>query len=109
MKPPFKCEKHEGVTLTGDGTLEFNEKAVNVRGETPAEVMAKANMRNANSLPHAALLGIPVIHSYNRTSILHKFHRNNGEGHECSHYCWPVPGLWAHATMMAFREHPPTP
>ena len=99
----------EGVSLRADGTLEFDDGVLNERGETPGQVVEAANARNANSLPHATRLGIPIIHTYNRTTILHQYHRNNGQGHECSHYCWPVPGLWAHATLGALRANPPTP
>lgn len=33
--------------------------------------------------------GIPVLDTWNQTTELHKFHRDNGHGYECSHYCFP--------------------
>ena len=33
--------------------------------------------------------GIPVLDTWNQTTELYKFHRDNGHGYECSHYCFP--------------------
>lgn len=33
--------------------------------------------------------GIPVVHTFNESVPLWKMHRDNGAGHECSHYCFP--------------------
>ena len=33
--------------------------------------------------------GIPVLDTWNQTTGLYKFHRDNGHGYECSHYCFP--------------------
>ncbi len=33
--------------------------------------------------------GIPVVPVFNETVPLWEFHRDNGEGHECTHFCFP--------------------
>ena len=33
--------------------------------------------------------GIPVVHTFNESVPLWRMHRDNGAGHECSHYCFP--------------------
>ena len=33
--------------------------------------------------------GIPVLDTWNQTTELWKFHRDNGHGYECSHFCFP--------------------
>ena len=33
--------------------------------------------------------GIPVLDTWNQTTELYKFHRDNGHGYECSHFCFP--------------------
>ena len=36
-----------------------------------------------------AMKGVPVVPIYNETIPLWEFHRDNGDGHECTHFCFP--------------------
>jgi hypothetical protein len=103
-KPPFVCRALHGLDLLPDGTLELEA------GDGPnsaRELYEKGNKRNLVTLPLIAELNIPVIHSYNVTAVLHDYHRDNGAGHECSHYCWPVPGLWVYSLLTTLQTFPP--
>lgn len=33
--------------------------------------------------------GIPIIQSFNESVPMWAAHRDNGQGHECTHYCFP--------------------
>ena len=67
------------------------------------------NVRNLLSLPIVEGLEIPIIRIFNRTAIMDQYHKADlKNGHECSHYCWPAPGLWVYALMETLRESPPT-
>lgn len=33
--------------------------------------------------------GVPVVPIFNESVPLWEYHRDNGEGHECSHFCFP--------------------
>ena len=68
-----------------------------------------ADARNIKSLLVVEALGIPVLHTYNVTTVLHEFHRDNGAGHECSHFCFPVPLIWVDSMITALSASPPTP
>jgi hypothetical protein len=105
QKPPFVCKPLYGLKLKSDGTLRLKA------GHGPKSATSlylKGNQRNLVTLPVAEKLKIPIIHTYNMTAILHDFHRDNGAGHECSHYCWPVPGLWVHAMQKTLHASPPS-
>jgi hypothetical protein len=105
-KPPFQCKALQGVWLQPDGALGFDS------GEGTPEwsrnVFVHANARNIKALPVAESLGIPVMHTFNVTAALHDFHRDNGDGHECSHFCFPVPLIWVDAMVKTLQAFPPT-
>ena len=52
--------------------------------------------------------GIPVIDTWNQSLPLWDHHRDNGAGHECTHFCFPsAPQLWVHALwQMLVRMRP---
>ena len=106
--PPFKC-RARNLALNPDGTLRATTDELNMKGEGPDEEFERYNARNLNNLPLVAEAGVPIVHTFNQTVILHDFHRNNGAGHECSHYCFPVQGLWVNSLLNTFRASPPTP
>ena len=52
--------------------------------------------------------GIPVVSTWNDTLPLWEFHRDNGHGLECTHFCHPsAPQLWVYrlyATLDQLRR-----
>ena len=36
-----------------------------------------------------AAKGVPVVPTYNESVPLWQHHRDNGDGHECTHFCFP--------------------
>eukprot|EP00192_Tetraselmis_astigmatica_P004901 CAMPEP_0117679878 /NCGR_PEP_ID=MMETSP0804-20121206/18042_1 /TAXON_ID=1074897 /ORGANISM="Tetraselmis astigmatica, Strain CCMP880" /LENGTH=482 /DNA_ID=CAMNT_0005489315 /DNA_START=146 /DNA_END=1594 /DNA_ORIENTATION=- len=104
-KGPFKCKAREGAVLKRDGTMRF-EKVPGLQ-EFPWQVLAKADRRNRQVLPTIRNMGIPVVYTYNQTTVLHEFHRDNGKGYECTHYCWPVQGVWVHSMLATLQATPP--
>lgn len=103
-KPPFTCKPLFGLKLKSDGTLRLRGG----RGQnSAASLYVKANQRNLVTLPVVSKLHIPIIHTYNVSAVLHDFHRDNGAGHECSHFCYPVPGLWVHSLFKTLAASPP--
>jgi alpha-D-ribose 1-methylphosphonate 5-triphosphate synthase subunit PhnG len=49
--------------------------------------------------------GIPVIESYNETLPMASMHRDNGAGHECTHFCHPsAPQAWVAALYRTLTQ-----
>ena len=49
--------------------------------------------------------GIPVVHTWNETLPLWDYHRDNGAGLECTHFCFPsAPQLWVHALWQTLSK-----
>lgn len=93
--PPFECAALP-LNLSSDGTMELLVE----EGEDPDEnaILLQGGWRNA--MAHEVLGEvsgelITVAHTYNHSTPLYKFHRDNGKGHECTHYCFPsAPQAW---------------
>ena len=54
----------------------------------PGQIL-RGGWRNvaADAVMQAA--SIHIIYSFNETLRMQNMHRNNGQGHECTHYCHP--------------------
>ena len=49
--------------------------------------------------------GIPVVSTWNETLPLWDFHRDNGHGLECTHFCAPsAPQLWLYLLYETLAE-----
>lgn len=108
-KPPYRCKKLiPGMTMNENGTLSFPESRKS-QGPSPEMLFIQANMRNEVSFPLAKRFRIPIIHTYNQTAMLHEFHRDNGHGYECTHFCFPVPGIWIYSFVKTLCAPPPRP
>ncbi len=42
-----------------------------------------------SALAAVAEQGLAVLDTWNQTTELWQYHRDNGHGYECSHYCFP--------------------
>ena len=61
--------------------------------------------RNALADPIMRAAGVPIIQSFNDTVPLSDAHRDNGSGHECTHYCFPsAPQVWVAQLVEALRQ-----
>ena len=57
----------------------------------------------SNTVMHES--GIPIVHTWNETLPLWDYHRDNGAGLECTHFCFPsAPQLWVHALWQALSN-----
>ncbi|KAK9821784.1 hypothetical protein WJX81_002796 [Elliptochloris bilobata] len=84
-EPPYNCTPHREPVLDG-------------------------GWRNKLATPIFQERGIPVLDTWNQTTELWEFHRDNGHGHECSHFCFPsAPQVWVHALYISLlsTELPP--
>ena len=49
--------------------------------------------------------GVPLVETWNETLPLWEFHRDNGAGLECTHYCFPsAPQLWTYILFNTLRR-----
>lgn len=66
--------------LQGDGALvategeQFNKTPITLGGGS----------RNSLADPFIRSLRLPIVYSWNESVPLHEFHRDNGQGHECT-------------------------
>lgn len=48
---------------------------------------------------------VPVIDTWNQSLPFWDHHRDNGDGLECTHYCFPsAPQLWVHALWTVLKQ-----
>ncbi|KAF6252526.1 hypothetical protein COO60DRAFT_1552723, partial [Scenedesmus sp. NREL 46B-D3] len=100
---PFICQPVPGVALGPNGSV-----AAQAGSEQVAAVV-HGTWRNA--AVHSVLerqYGMPVLPVYNSTVTAWEYHRNNSQGRECSHYCFPsAPQLWVWTLKKSLDAHPP--
>ena len=59
-------------------------------------ILARAVMKAAD---------IPVLQIWNESMLLWNYHRDNGAGWECTHYCFPsAPQVWVYHLLVRLRE-----
>lgn len=71
------------LLLQGDGELGLKPDQQDEWG------LLQGGWRNRVCVPLMQAAAIPVIQSWNETVPMWEAHRDNGAGHECSHYCHP--------------------
>lgn len=60
-------------------------------------------MQLANDVMRKA--GVPIVEAWNETLPLWDYHRDNGAGLECTHFCSPsAPQLWLFLLYQTLRE-----
>lgn len=109
-KPPFTCKANVRgfLNLTADHTLlpwyhGEDKKLLQAIGIT-----SQGGWRNqmANSIFRGS--GVAMSLTWNETQPMHLFHRSNGAGYECTHYCMPsAPQVWVHGLVQTLRSHVP--
>ncbi|PSC74746.1 hypothetical protein C2E20_2256 [Micractinium conductrix] len=82
-KLPFACKTIEGYIVEGQGQLVLEP------GHKDTADVLHGGWRNALADPIMRAAGVPIIQSFNDTVPLSDAHRDNGSGHECTHYCFP--------------------
>lgn len=75
-QPPALLAQGEGTVLLQEGKSD------------PHSILA-GNWRNAAADPVIRELGIPILPSHNESLWMWQFHRDNGHGWECTHFCTP--------------------
>ncbi|WIA13627.1 hypothetical protein OEZ85_007191 [Tetradesmus obliquus] len=102
---PFTCQPVQGVTLSADGSA----AAAAAGSSEHAAAVVRGTWRNeAVQAILGKQYGMPVLPIYNSTVTAWEYHRNNLQGKECSHYCFPsAPQLWVWTLKKALDEHLP--
>lgn len=68
--------------------------------------MSQGGWRNKMAAELLPPLGITIVPSYNETVPLYYYHRDNGKGWECTHFCFPsAQQTWVFAVYRAFVRH----
>jgi hypothetical protein len=67
----------------GDGVVQLEA------GKTDKNAVLTGSWRNTEADPIIRKAGIPIVPSFNETLWMADMHRDNGQGHECTHFCHP--------------------
>lgn len=96
-KPPFECHAIPGLELQPDGTLTTDREE--------DAVLLQGGWRNQMAAEELQQVGVTIVPSYNETVPLYYYHRDNGKGWECTHFCFPsAQQTWVFALYRAFVE-----
>jgi hypothetical protein len=97
-QPPFQCEPLPGIHVEGEGRLALPDGGRDRFG------LLRGGWRNAAADSVMRRAGIPILPSYNESVWMHAFHRDNGAGLECTHFCHPsTPQVHACVYLSVFR------
>ncbi|CAL8465497.1 g5033 [Coccomyxa elongata] len=105
-KPPFECGPIGLASPPTPGMEKWRlreDHAVEVL-QPGYETIAEGGWRNkiANEVMRAA--GVPVVEAWNETLPLWDYHRDNGAGLECTHFCMPsAPQLWVYLLTQTLK------
>lgn len=98
-KLPFQCKRIDNFTVVGDGVVQLEA------GKTDKNAVLTGSWRNTEADPIIRKAGIPIVPSFNETLWMADMHRDNGQGHECTHFCHPsAPQTWVVALYRALRD-----
>ncbi|KAL4856502.1 Presequence protease 1 [Chlorella vulgaris] len=98
-QPPFQCEPLPGIRVEGEGRLALPDGGRDRFG------LLRGGWRNAAADSVMRRAGIPILPSYNESVWMHAFHRDNGAGLECTHFCHPsTPQTWVLALFKTLRD-----
>lgn len=102
-RPPHKCwyigkySKRDPLTLTKDHQLTTTDPKY--------QSVVEGGWRNIISRAVMAAADIPVLQIWNESTALWNYHRDNGAGWECTHYCFPsAPQVWVYHLLVKLRE-----
>ena len=97
--PPRICSTLLCGRKQADGRIEME------KGHSDKHYILKGSWRNALADVAMRKAGIPIVESYNETLPMANMHRDNGEGHECTHFCHPsAPQAWVAALYRTLTE-----
>lgn len=107
-KPPFKCAPIAGgnVNVTVAHQLVGRYDGANAGLQDAIISIPEGGWRNeaANKVMKEA--GVAVSATYNETVPLWQYHRDNGAGYECTHFCSPsAPQVWVFGLIQTLRAH----
>ena len=87
------------------GRKQADGKIVMEAGQKDKHQILHGGWRNALANVAMRKAGIPVIESYNETLPMAGMHRDNGAGHECTHFCHPsAPQAWVAALYRTLTQ-----
>lgn len=101
-KPPYVCQEIGAghVKVLDDNTVQVDS--------ADYSFAAAGGWRNSIANPIMQQHHVPIIHHWNASLPLWDFHRDNGKGLECTHYCLPsAPQVWVaalHDTLEALAQ-----
>ncbi|KAL0040750.1 hypothetical protein WJX79_004140 [Trebouxia sp. C0005] len=102
-RPPHMCwyigkySKRDPLTLTKDHQLTTTDPKY--------QSVVEGGWRNVISRAVMAAADIPVLQIWNESIALWNYHRDNGAGWECTHYCFPsAPQVWVYHLLVKLRE-----
>ena len=102
-KPPFSCwyigksHNQDPLRLSKDHQLTTTDPDY--------QHAADGGWRNIAARPVMAAAGIPVLQTWNESVMLWNYHRDNGAGWECTHYCFPsAPQVWVYHLLRKLQE-----
>ena len=102
-RPPHSCwyigkyKSKDPLRLTSDHQL--------TTVDPKYQSVVEGGWRNNISRAVMAAAGIPVLQVWNESTALWNYHRDNGAGWECTHYCFPsAPQVWVYHLLIKLRE-----
>lgn len=102
-KPPFSCwyigkaDNKDPLTLSKDHQLTTIDPKY--------QHVADGGWRNIIARPLMLSAGIPVLQIWNESTLLWNYHRDNGAGWECTHYCFPsAPQVWVYHLLRKLQD-----
>ncbi|EIE23050.1 hypothetical protein COCSUDRAFT_63432 [Coccomyxa subellipsoidea C-169] len=105
-KPPFECApigKGMPPQVGADKWRLREDHSVELLSPEFATV-AEGGWRNKIANDVMAKAGVPVVAAWNETLPLWDYHRDNGAGLECTHFCVPsAPQLWVYLLTKTLR------
>lgn len=101
--PPYNCwyigkaNNKDPLRLTSDHYLSTIDPKY--------QSVVDGGWRNVVSRAVMAAADIPVLQIWNESTALWNYHRDNGAGWECSHYCFPsAPQVWVYHLLVKLQE-----
>lgn len=108
--PPFSCKPHaQGyLNVTADHSLVNWYDGTDQSLTQALHSVSQGGWRNKVAQSVLGNIGLPMSLTWNETQPLYLFHRSNGAGYECTHYCMPsAPQVWIHGLVQTLRSHVP--
>ena len=103
FKPPFNCWYIGKAENTDPLRLSKDHQLTTI--DPKYQQTADGGWRNIIARPVMSAAGIPVLQTWNESVLLWNYHRDNGAGWECTHYCFPsAPQVWVYYLLRKLQD-----